>query len=88
MPKKPTGYAKSGKGQKSPIAKQAVPNKAPSIKSNSLPTGDKIPKGQVPMPMNGGANAVAKMPGVRVNTNAIPGQISRPPKLQPRTPRI
>ena len=84
MPKKPTGYSKSGKGKPSPIAKNAVPDQTPTLKANTLPIGNKppggMPKSTVPEPMNGGANAVAKLP------NTL--RITRPAKLAPRKPTI
>lgn len=37
MPKKPTGYASSSKGQSNPLSKEAVPMKNASIKPMELP---------------------------------------------------
>lgn len=71
MPKNDTGYTPTGRNKTNPTSKMSIPDKAPSIKSPSLP-----------MPMSGGKNNVASMPGQRFP------KLTKPTVLAPRTPRI
>ncbi len=51
MPKKPTSYAKSGKGKSNPLNKESTPMKSPTISTAN--------------PMKGDNTGVASMPGTR-----------------------
>lgn len=84
MPKKSTGYTPTGRQKSSSISKETTPLKTPSLKGVDVPnkmSGTKA-KSNLPNALNGGPSNTASLPGVRFP------KLTKPDKINPRTPRI